>query len=167
MKVRRREQLIIALLQQPSLEKAVASIGISLSTAYRMRRHPDFQAEYLQARREGVSEAIARLQQGCNAASTTLLKIMLDPNNPAASRVRAAERVIEHAQKLAESQDREARLQRLEQKIAARDNSNVDELGERQQGISIVEILRSRRARREALAEPVARADGSDELIGQ
>jgi hypothetical protein len=116
MKMRRREQLIIALLQQPSLEKAAASIGISLSTGYRMRRHPDFQAEYLQARREAVSEAIARLQQGCNAASTTLLKIMLDPNNPAASRVRAADRVIEHATKLVESQDREARLQRLEQK---------------------------------------------------
>jgi hypothetical protein len=57
--------------------------------------------------------------------------------------------------------------QRLEQKLAARADSNVDEHGERQQEISIVEILRSRRARREALAEPVARADGSDELSGQ
>lgn len=119
MKMRKREELIIALLQQPSLEKAAASIGISLSTAYRMRRRPEFQAEYLQARREAVWQAIARLQQGCNAASSTLLKIMLDSNSPTGSRVRAADRVIEHARKLMEVEDVEVRLQRLEQQIAA------------------------------------------------
>src|SRR5215470_11716556 len=100
--MRKREALILALLQQPSLEKAAASIGISLSTAYRMRHQPEFQVEYLQARREAVSQAIARLQQGCNAASSTLLKIMLDSNSPTGSRVRAADRVIEHARKLME-----------------------------------------------------------------
>ena len=119
MKMRKREELIIALLQQPSLEKAAASIGISLSTAYRMRRRPEFQAEYLQARREAVWQAIARLQQGCNAASSTLLKIMLDSNSPTGSRVRAADRVIEHARKLMEVEDVEVRLQRVEQQIAA------------------------------------------------
>ena len=126
MKIRKREKLIIALLQQPSLEKAAASIGISVSTAYRMRRQPEFQTEYREARREAVWQAIARLQQGCNAASSTLLKIMLDTDSPTGSRLRAADRVIEHARKLMEMEDVEMRLQRVEQQIAALEGSLSD-----------------------------------------
>ena len=116
-KNRKREQLIIALLQQSDLEKAAASIGISPSTAYRIRKTPEFQAEYLEARREAVSQSIARLQQGSGAATSTLLKIMRDPKTPAATRVRAADRVMEHAKDFLEIEDAEMRLQRLEQQI--------------------------------------------------
>jgi hypothetical protein len=42
---RQREQLIIALLQQSSLEKAAASAGVSVSTAFRIRKTPEFQTE--------------------------------------------------------------------------------------------------------------------------
>jgi CRP-like cAMP-binding protein len=119
-KTRRREQLILALLQQTDLEKAAASIGISPSTAYRIRKTPEFQAEYLEARREAVSQSIARLQQGSGAATSTLLKIMRDPKTPAATRVRAADRVMEHAKNFLEIEDVEVRLQRLEQQIAER-----------------------------------------------
>ena len=119
-KTRRREQLILALLQQTDLEKAAASIGISPSTAYRIRKTPEFQAEYREARREAVSQSIARLQQGSGAATSTLLKIMRDPKTPAATRVRAADRVMEHAKDFLEIEDAEMRLQRLEQQIAER-----------------------------------------------
>ena len=37
---------------------------------------PEFQQEYLQARREVLSQSLARLQQGSSAAVATLLKIM-------------------------------------------------------------------------------------------
>lgn len=40
-KVRQREQLILALLQQPSLEKAAAA-GISAVTAWRISKTPEF-----------------------------------------------------------------------------------------------------------------------------
>jgi hypothetical protein len=119
-KDRKREKLIIALLQQPDLEKAAKSIGISASTAYRIRKTPEFQAEYLQSRRDAVSQSMARLQQGCAAATSTLLKIMLNPTNPAASRVRAADRVMEHAKNFLEFEDAEVRLRRLEQQVAER-----------------------------------------------
>jgi len=114
----KREQLIIALLQQTDLEKAAKSIGVSTSTAYRIRKTPEFQAEYLNARRDSVSQSMARLQQGCGAATSTLLKIMLDPTNPVASRVRAADRVMEHAKNFLEFEYVEVRLLRLEQQIA-------------------------------------------------
>ena len=118
-KHRRREELIAALLQQPNLEKAAQSIGISVSTAYRMRKTPEFQAEYLQARREAMAQASARLQQASGAASAVLLQAMADRTNPVMVRVRAADRVLEHGRKSLESDDQEMRLQRVEQQVAA------------------------------------------------
>ena len=50
---RQREQLILALLQQPGLEKAAAAVGISTVTAWRITKTPEFKEEYRQARREG------------------------------------------------------------------------------------------------------------------
>src|SRR5713101_1996759 len=49
-KVGQREQLILALLQQPSLEKAAASIGISTVTAWRISKTKECKDEYRNAR---------------------------------------------------------------------------------------------------------------------
>ena len=57
---------------------------------------------------------MARLQQASSAAVTTLLKIMVDQAAPAASRVRAADSVLEHAAKAIELEDIEVRLSDLE-----------------------------------------------------
>jgi len=57
---------------------------------------------------------VARLQQASSAAVTTLLKIMVDQAAPAASRVRAADSVLEHAAKAIELEDIEVRLSDLE-----------------------------------------------------
>jgi hypothetical protein len=114
-KSRQREQLILALLQQPSLEKAAASIGISAVTAWRMRKTEEFQREYRQARKDAFAESVARLQHASGAAVSTLLKVMVDQEAPAASRTRAADSVLRHAANAAEWEDLEARLRRLEQ----------------------------------------------------
>jgi len=111
----RRQQLILAMLQQPTLQKAAASTGISEVTAWRIRQTPEFQREYLQARREAVSQSLARLQQGSGAAASTLFKIMVDPNTPASTRVQAASRILEHAKRAVELEDLELRVHQLEQ----------------------------------------------------
>jgi hypothetical protein len=67
-----------------------------------------------EARRLAFSQSIARLQQGSSAAATTLLKIMLDVNAPASTRVRAADSVLDHAAKAIEIEDIEARVAALE-----------------------------------------------------
>jgi hypothetical protein len=90
-------QLIMALLQQPSLEKAAKSLGIFAVTAWRISKTPEFQEEYRQVRREVFEQSLARLQQGGSAAVSTLLKVMEDPKSPAAVRVRAADCVLRHA----------------------------------------------------------------------
>src|SRR5438045_9374712 len=113
-KVRQREQLIVALLQQPSMEKAAVSIGISSVTAWRITNTAEFKAEYRKARREAFSQSVARLQQASGAAVSTLLKVMVDQTTPPASRVRAADCVLDHANKAMELEDIESRVSELE-----------------------------------------------------
>jgi hypothetical protein len=64
---------------------------------------------------KAVHQAIARLQQATGAASLTILKLMTDPNVPAAVKLRAAESVIDHAIKAVELEDIETRLAALEE----------------------------------------------------
>lgn len=114
-RTRQREQLILALLQQPGIEKAAAAVGISTVTAWRISKTPEFKEEYRQARREAFSQSMGRLQQAAGAATSTLLKIMVDATAPAGSRVRAADCILEHAASALEMEDLQVRLARLEQ----------------------------------------------------
>jgi hypothetical protein len=79
----------------------------------------EFKAAFLQARPEAVSQAIARIQQATGAAGVTILKLMTDPNVPAAVRLRAAECVFGIAVKGIETEDIETRLCALEQAAEA------------------------------------------------
>jgi hypothetical protein len=51
---------------------------------------------------------------GTSAASTTLLKMLIDPNTPPSVRIRAAEAILNHAAKAIEIEDIEARVAELE-----------------------------------------------------
>ena len=111
---RKQEEAIAALLSQRNIEEAARVAGIGTRTLLRWLKLPEFQAAYRQARRQAFSQSIARLQPGCSAAATTMLKIMLDQNAPASTRVRAAECVLNHATKAIEIEDIEARVADLE-----------------------------------------------------
>ena len=129
-KSRQREQLILMLLQQPSLERAASAIGISGVTAWRISKTLEFQQEYRQARRDSMEQSARRLQQGCAAAASTLIKIMMDSNSPAASRLRAADSIFSHSKSLMELEDLDVRLRRVEE-IAASQEENRQELDRR------------------------------------
>jgi hypothetical protein len=58
------------------------------------------------------------LQQRSTAAATTLLKVMLAPETPASTRMRAVESILTHAAKAIEIEDIEVRLAALEQAAA-------------------------------------------------
>jgi hypothetical protein len=111
---RKAEQAIAALLARPSLEDASRVAGVAEKTLRRWIREPEFNALYLQARRESVRQAIARIQQATGAAGATILKLMTDVNVPAAVRLRAAECVFGLAVKGIELEDIEARVSELE-----------------------------------------------------
>ena len=110
----RADQFILALLQHPTLEMAAQSTGINPATAWRWMQHEEFQERYREARRKTFNHAIARLQHASAAAASTLLKVMIDPEAPAYSRVRAADVVLTHALRAIETEDIEVRVARLE-----------------------------------------------------
>ncbi len=111
---RKKEDAIAALLSQRNVDEAARVAGIGTRTLMRWLQVPEFQAAYREARRVTFSQSIARLQQASSAAVSTLLKVMVDPNAPASSRIRAADSVLAHAVKAIEIEDIEVRVSELE-----------------------------------------------------
>jgi len=111
---RKMEEAVAALLTQRNQEEAARVAGVGIATLLRWQKLPEFQAAYRQARRDAFSQSIARLQQASSAAVSTLLKVMVDPNSPASTRVRAADSVLDHSAKAIEIEDIEARVAELE-----------------------------------------------------
>src|ERR1019366_3512489 len=105
---RKQEEAIAALLSQRSIEDAARVVGVAEKTLRRWMREPKFKAHYLRARSEGVSQAVARLQQATGAAAAVALKLLTDPTVPAAVRLRAAEFVFDRSSKGIELEDMEA-----------------------------------------------------------
>jgi len=115
---RKREEALTALLSQRNVEEAARVVGISAKTLFRWLKLPEFKEQYRLARAEVLSQSTARLQQATGPAISTLLKIMVNPDMPAPSRVRAAQCVLERAQKGYEADDLEARIAQLEKSAA-------------------------------------------------
>ena len=116
---RKMEDAIAALLSQRNVDEAARSAGIGTRTLLRWMKDPEFDAAFRAARRAAFGQTTARLQQGSSAAATILMKLMLDANTPASTRVRAAEIVVIHAGKAIEIEDIEARVSELERAAEA------------------------------------------------
>jgi hypothetical protein len=111
---RKQEEAIVALMTQRNIEEAAKTTGISTQTLIRWLKLAEFDAAYRKARRAAFSQSIARLQQASSAAVSTLLKVMVDPNSPASTRVRAADSILDHSKQAIEIEDVEVRLAALE-----------------------------------------------------
>ncbi|HEX3818807.1 MAG TPA: hypothetical protein VHW45_00660 [Candidatus Sulfotelmatobacter sp.] len=115
---RKQEEAIAALLTQRNTEEAAKSIGVAPKTLLRWMQQPGFDKALRKARRVVYHQAIARLQQASPAAVTTLLKVMVDPATPPATKVRAADSILDHCAKAIELEDIEARVAELERAVA-------------------------------------------------
>jgi hypothetical protein len=113
----KKEAAVAALLTQKNQEEAARAVGISVATLLRWQKVPEFQKAYREARRAAHSQSIARLQQATSAAVSTLLRVMVDPNTPASTKVRAADSVLEHSAKSIELEDIDARVAELERAV--------------------------------------------------
>jgi cytosine/adenosine deaminase-related metal-dependent hydrolase len=111
---RKKEEAIAALLTQRNIEDAARVANIGTNTLLRWLQLPEFKAEYRKARREAVRQTTARMQHATGAAGATVLKLMTDPNVPAAVRLRAAECVLDRATEAIELEDIEERVSELE-----------------------------------------------------
>lgn len=119
----KKEAAILALLTCRSVEEAAKQAGVPARTLYRWLKEADFDAEYRRAKRAAFGQAIARLQQGASAASAVILKLMVDTNVPASTRLRAADCVLAHAKNAIELEEVEARVMALEQDAELRKES--------------------------------------------
>jgi transposase-like protein len=117
---RQRDEAVLALLSQRSIEEAARVAGIAPNTLRRWMKQPEFDAAYREAKREMFSQSLARLQNASPAAASTIIKLTLDPSTPAATKLRAAESILDRAAKAIETEDIQARLTAMEQKVEAR-----------------------------------------------
>jgi transposase-like protein len=117
------EQAIAALLCHGSVEAAARAVGINPNTLLRWMKEPEFKAALWEARCTVAAQAMGRLQDAMGAAVTTVLKIMLDPNALAGTRLRAAEIVLEQGTKATEMEDLEDRVAKLERTAGSRRKS--------------------------------------------
>src|ERR1700674_545606 len=99
---RKMEEAVVALLTQRNQEEAAHVAGIGTATLLRWQKMPEFQQAYREARRAAHGQSVARLQQASGAAVSTLLKVMLDANTSASTKVRAADSVLNHSAKAIE-----------------------------------------------------------------
>lgn len=109
------EQAIVALLTEPTLERAAKKAQISLSTLWRWLQTEAFQARYQLARRQAFEQAMVRLQNVATEAVDTLQRNLSceDPN----VQVRAALGILGRASQAAECAALEDRIRQLEGRL--------------------------------------------------
>ncbi len=106
----KQEAAIVALLSSRNVEEAARVAGVTPRTLFRWQKEPVFDAAYREAKRTAFAQSIARLHHLSSAAVTTLGKVMLDSTTPPATKVRAADSILDHTVKAIEIEDIEARV---------------------------------------------------------
>lgn len=110
----KKQKALVALLTQPTKEKAAVAAGITSKTLRGYLDDPEFQTEYRKAFVELVRDATRKAQQTLNPAISVLQEIMEDGAENGQVRVSAARSVLEYGMKLTEQTDILDRLQELE-----------------------------------------------------
>jgi transposase-like protein len=116
---RKKEAALAALLSHRTVDEAARAIGVASNTLLRWMKEPEFAAAYRGARRAAFAQALVRLQQASGAAVSSILKILIDTNAPASTRLRAADLVLDHTARAIELEDIEARVAQLERAAEA------------------------------------------------
>ncbi len=117
-----KDKALIALLTTSSIVEASNKCGLSQETLYRFLKDKDFLAEYRNARRATVENAVTTIQ---NATSETVetLKRNLHCENPQAE-IRAAEIILNNSLKSLELFDVIERLEKLENEYQEQTKEN-------------------------------------------
>jgi hypothetical protein len=110
----RRERAVLAILENPSIDKAAETVGVHPSTLWRWLKEPEFQQELRQARQQCFWQATNGLQRVAPAAVTVLYRVMADTDAPPSSRVQAAKGVLDQCRKSIEADDLVQRVEALE-----------------------------------------------------
>jgi len=108
------QKALIALLTQPTKEKAASAAGITSKTLRNYLDDPEFRAEYKSAFANLVEDATRQAQQSIAPALSTLREIVEDTEENAQARISAARSILEYGLRLTEATDILSRLDELE-----------------------------------------------------
>ena len=114
MKSSKRELLLSALLTNPTVREAAASVDVPETTAYNWLRNPDFVREYQQRKREAISEASSFLQSRISEATGIVCSIMRNEKVSPRTRLEACRTIFEYAYKAVEQEQIIQRIEALE-----------------------------------------------------
>lgn len=118
----KQEAAIIALLHEPTLERAAKKAGVGERTLCRwLDEDVKFIAAYRKARRMAFTQAISMCQRFAPMAAGILAKVASDPASPAHVRVNAAAHVLKFGREGIELDDLVGRIDVLEQQIRSSD----------------------------------------------
>lgn len=108
------QKALLALLSEPTKEKAASKAGITSKTLRKFLNDQTFQEEYRAAFSGMVSDAVRQAQKTLSPALTTLEEIMKDDAQNGQIRVSAARSLLEFSLKATEQLDILDRLKELE-----------------------------------------------------
>lgn len=116
----KQQKALLALLTNPTKEKAAAAAGITSKTLRGYLADPEFQAEYRKAFAGMVEDATRQAQQAIAPALSTLREVVEDSGEGSQFRISAARSILEYSLKLTEQNDILAKLQELEKVVERR-----------------------------------------------
>lgn len=93
------EQLIAALLSNGTIKQAAAAAGLSERALYDRMAAADFQTLYKNAKADIIREAVIKLNSNLQAAIDTAAEIMTDSDVNPATRLQAAQTILNNAAK--------------------------------------------------------------------
>lgn len=114
----KKQKALLALLANPTKEKAAAAAGITSKTLRAYLADPEFQAEYKKAFAGLVEDATRQAQQAIAPALSTLREVVEDSGEGTQFRISAARSILEYSLKLTEQNDIITKLQELEAEMA-------------------------------------------------
>lgn len=113
------EEIIAALLSSGTIREAAQAAGISERALYERMKGGDFQALYKSAKADTIRAAVVSLNSKLQAAIETVFEIMQDQEANPATRLQAAQTILNNAGRLAD------RLQAAENITAQQQENNT------------------------------------------
>lgn len=90
------EQIIAALLTEPTIEKAATAAGLSRRALYERMNEPEFLTEYAKAKADLVKGTLFALVEHSQQAVQTIAQIMQDEENKPQVRLQAAGMLLDN-----------------------------------------------------------------------
>ena len=110
----KQSKFMLAILSEPTIQKACEKVGITTQTAYRWLKDEDFKQEFQVLKRDYMKTVTTTIQKNTQIAVSTIVDIMKDEKLPPTVRLQGARTILEYGYKGLEIEDILARLDKIE-----------------------------------------------------